>query len=84
MTQHIVFSISLSCNFCQGVTNCIMLTHSMDFVISHIYWEGNKCADCLANVGLNFVGFSWWDEALYFLRQTYVRDRIRLPNYRFC
>lgn len=29
--------------------NCIFITNWMNFLTSHIYWEGNSCADKLAN-----------------------------------
>jgi ribonuclease HI len=33
--------------------NCIYLLGSMNFIVSHIYKEGNQCADALANFGLS-------------------------------
>jgi len=32
--------------------NCIVRLRDMRFVVSHIYREGNACADSLANLGL--------------------------------
>lgn len=36
--------------------NTIALTKKMDFIFSHVYREGNTCADKLANLGLSISG----------------------------
>lgn len=41
--------------------NCIYLTSLMSFKISHIYREGNSCADKLANFGISLQCNTWWD-----------------------
>jgi ribonuclease HI len=43
--------------------NCMEVTKSMNFMVSHIYREGNGCADALANIGLDLTGFVWWQDA---------------------
>ena len=42
--------------------NCIHVISSMDFMVTHIYREGNHCADKLANIGLSSQSFTWWDQ----------------------
>lgn len=37
--------------------NCFTLTHSMNFLVTHIFREGNFCADSLANIGLSLSLF---------------------------
>ena len=37
----------------QRWNQCLLLTQSMNFVVTHIYREGNHCADKLANLGLS-------------------------------
>ena len=33
--------------------NCLHLLSSMNFLVSHIFREGNQCADALANLDLS-------------------------------
>ncbi|KAL5160090.1 hypothetical protein HKD37_15G044301 [Glycine soja] len=40
--------------------NCVVLTHSMSFRVSHIFREGNGCTDTLANYAIHENGFTWW------------------------
>lgn len=40
--------------------NCLVLTHSMSFRVSHIFREGNGCTDTLANYAIHENGFTWW------------------------
>jgi len=40
--------------------NCLTLVKSMNFLLSHIFGEGNHCADKLAALGLTQNGFQWW------------------------
>ncbi|CAJ2628490.1 unnamed protein product [Trifolium pratense] len=40
--------------------NCNLLTRNMNFVVSHVYREGNQCADGLANIGLNLDRLTIW------------------------
>lgn len=63
--------------------NCMQLCKSMKFIISHIYREGNNCADKLANYGVISQCFSWWDLASDFISEAFFRNRWGLPNYRF-
>ncbi|MCI20530.1 ribonuclease H protein, partial [Trifolium medium] len=41
--------------------NCLHKVRSMNFIVTHLYREGNSCADTLANLGLNLDAFCWWD-----------------------
>ena len=65
--------------------NCLVTSRSMSLVVSHIYREGNSCADRLANVGLSspLNLFVWWNFVPGFLMGEYMRNRLGLPNYRF-
>jgi len=40
--------------------NCLDDIKQMNFLISHVYREGNSCADSLANVGLALSLFVWF------------------------
>jgi len=49
---------------------------------SHIFREGNCCADKLANDGLGLDDAFWWDSLPTFLSDFY-RDKFGLPTFRF-
>ena len=55
----------------------------MDFIVSHIYREGNTCADILVNFGLNASEPLWWDESPSNIRGEVIKNKLGLPNYRF-
>jgi ribonuclease HI len=63
--------------------NCLLKTRQMNFIVSHIYREGNTCADLLAEIGLGINGSLWWDNVLGVIRQAVIRNKLGLPNYRF-
>jgi len=53
-------------------------------VISHIYREGNFCADKLANVdALSRDSCTCWDSIPIFVRNEFLRNRTSLSYYRF-
>ncbi|KAF1878461.1 hypothetical protein Lal_00047130 [Lupinus albus] len=56
----------------------------MNFCISHIYREGNSCADKLASYGIVSMRKSIWFSPPNFLTNEYHRNRLGLPNFRFC
>ncbi|GAU13228.1 hypothetical protein TSUD_245980 [Trifolium subterraneum] len=67
--------------------NCIYLTFSMDFFVSHIYREGNSCADAMANLGLSLSHtstHSWWSSMPQVMSIDFARNRLGLPCFRFC
>ena len=41
--------------------NCLHLCSSMSFFVTHIYREGNHCADKLADIGFSIQSQFWWD-----------------------
>lgn len=63
--------------------NCLLITANMQFLVSHIFREGNTCADKLADFGLSVVGSVWWDSIPSFVTEEFFRNRNGLPNYRF-
>jgi len=65
--------------------NCLFRIWNMRFVVTHIYREGNACADSLANLGLSFPSFElfWSDYIPNFIRGEYTRNRLGIPNLRF-
>jgi len=63
--------------------NCMKLLTSMNFVISHIFREGNQCVDSLANFGLTIQGLFSWESAPSFISSFLVQNKLGMPNYRF-
>lgn len=63
--------------------NCIAHTQSMNFIVTHIFREGNICVDRLTAHGLHIQGFMWWDIIPSFVREDFFRNRFSLPSYRF-
>jgi hypothetical protein len=57
---------------------------NMNFFVSHIYREGNHCADKLASLGLTLPGFTWGNQIPPQLRDDFGRNRLGMPFYRFC
>lgn len=55
----------------------------MNFVVSHIYREGNICADALANIGLTLDVFVYYYSLPIQVRNDYVKNRLGWPNFRF-
>jgi len=54
----------------------------MNFIVTHIYKEGNQCADSLAAWGLNANGLTVWTYVPLFIRECYVKNRLGMPNFR--
>ncbi|KAE9610645.1 putative ribonuclease H-like domain-containing protein [Lupinus albus] len=51
--------------------------------ITHIFREGNGCADKLANFGVYNRADFWWDETPSFLLNEFIRNTFQLHSYRF-
>jgi len=56
--------------------------YQMNFVVSHIYREGNRCADKLASIGLVVNGVTIWLALPDFLRDLFAHDKQGIPNFR--
>lgn len=62
---------------------CLALTTRRSFFASHVYREGNSCADGLAIYGTLNHCFTWWDLVPSFIKDDFYRNRFFLPSYRF-
>ena len=61
--------------------NCFQV--GFQVISSHIFREGNGCADLLANHDQCIQGV-WWSTALLdFIQAPFFSDRFGLPKYRF-
>jgi len=63
--------------------NCLERVRNMNFLITHIYREGNSCADIMANVGLALSSFVWFPSLPNCIRHDYGRNRLGMPSFRF-
>lgn len=57
---------SIPCALRNRWKNCIIALKQMNYIISHTYREGNKCADKLASFGLGIQGLTIWLDMLLF------------------
>jgi len=55
----------------------------IQIIASHIFREGNCCADMLVNMGHDIQGSVWISTLPTELHLDFFRDRVGLPNYRF-
>jgi hypothetical protein len=61
--------------------NC---THGgFQVIASHIFREGNGCADKLANHGHSILNVVWWDTLPIFVRVDFFRDRFGRSSFRY-
>ncbi|KAJ4710481.1 Ribonuclease H protein [Melia azedarach] len=63
--------------------NCKASISKMSFQCTHIYREGNKVADIMANLGLCSSGSIWFDTAPLQIKDALYKDCSGVPNYRF-
>lgn len=63
--------------------NCLEITKSMNFRVSHIFREDNSYADKIASLGFSVDRLHWWDTIPRIISEDFFRNRISLPNYRF-
>jgi hypothetical protein len=56
----------------------------MNLLVAHVYREGNKVADLVANFGLTFSSFTFWYVAPLFINDSLVYNKLGMPNFRLC
>jgi hypothetical protein len=59
--------------------NC--LNFGLTLKWSHIFWEGNTCADKLANLGHNHLQMRWWNSLPTTLCDDFLCDKLGLLQY---
>jgi ribonuclease HI len=64
--------------------NALWMIGQMNFIVSHIYREGNGVADLIANFGLNYSTSTSWNSAPLFIVDSLESNKLGLPNFRLC
>ncbi|XP_019433776.1 PREDICTED: uncharacterized protein LOC109340519 [Lupinus angustifolius] len=62
---------------------CKEKLHTMNYNITHIFREGNNCADKLASFGIVSRTHTVWNAIPSFIFSDYTMNRLGMPNYRF-
>jgi len=63
--------------------NCLDIIGKFPLKFSHIYRDKNTCAE--RQPMLAFLLKVWWDQLpCCCSRESFFRDRVGLPSYRFC
>lgn len=61
---------------------CLFTIQSMDFVVSHIFREGNHCADKLANLGISLIDLVWLNDVHNSIIDDFAKNKLGLPCFR--
>lgn len=56
----------------------------MNVHFTHIYREGNRVTDELANLGLKYTRLQIWDNPPEEIQELLMHDARDIPNYRIC
>ncbi|KAF1876325.1 hypothetical protein Lal_00029673 [Lupinus albus] len=61
---------------------CLEYISSMRFKVTHIYREGNTCAERLVAFGVYSQLYTWWDVTPKIILEEFNKNRLGLPKYR--
>jgi ribonuclease HI len=64
--------------------NTLVLLGQMNCMVTHVYREGNKVADLIANFGLTAPSYISWFNAPVFINDSLANNKLGLPNFRIC
>jgi hypothetical protein len=56
----------------------------MNYIVIHIFREGNSVADLLANFGLTSSVFTSWSTAPLFISVGLSKNKLGTPSFRLC
>lgn len=56
----------------------------MNCIVTHIYRKGNQVASILANQASFLTSINVWQEVPMFIRESYIKNKLGRPNFRFC
>jgi len=58
------------------------IAKGMNCMVRHIYKEGNQVADLMVYHGLSLTSIFCWQEALAFIVDTFVKNKLSWSNFR--
>jgi ribonuclease HI len=64
--------------------NAKLLLSHMNYIVSHIYREGNQVADTLANYGCSLSSLTCWHYVPDFVKDNFVKNILGIPSFRIC
>jgi ribonuclease HI len=64
--------------------NVLTMVGHMNFMVTHIYREGNQAADLLANHGLSQNTILFWQQTPLFLCDSISKNKLGIPSFRYC
>jgi ribonuclease HI len=64
--------------------NALFMTSQMNFMVTHIYREGNQVADSLANHGLSLSSIVFWNTLPTFVTDCFYKNKLGNPSFRIC
>lgn len=63
--------------------NCMRITNSINFLATHVFREGNRCAGTLAAIGMTLQHPRIWFSAPNCIVSSLARNKHGLPEFRF-
>jgi ribonuclease HI len=64
--------------------NALYMTTQMNFMVSHIYREGNQVADLLATHGLSLPSIVYWNTLPLFVKDSFDFNKHGSTSFRIC
>jgi ribonuclease HI len=62
--------------------NALIMIRQMNFIVSHIFREGNQVVDTLANHGLVLNSIMFWNVMPLFIKDSFDKNKHGFANYR--
>jgi hypothetical protein len=69
-------------SLCNRWFNFLKLVRNLNIIVSHIFREGNQCADRLPNIGLTLDRFTLWNEVPHIISDSFLFNKLGKPFYR--
>ncbi|XP_055962061.1 uncharacterized protein LOC130015619 [Mercurialis annua] len=63
---------------------CLFYLSKMNWVVTHIFREGNEAADILSKKAVHIGTSLWWSSSPDFLANVIAYNSLGQPNFRFC
>jgi hypothetical protein len=69
-------------SLCNRWFNCLKISNSRNIMVSHVYREGNHCANGLAKIGLNLNSCIIWNKLPLEIRDSFDSNKLGKPFFR--